>query len=75
MYALLLSVFVFGEKPPKVVMMPFVMTNERCEAMRAERSDTVADGMKIVSICYPLEGDKVESLRFSADAVLKGIVD
>lgn len=72
MYALLLSVFVFGEKPPQVVLMPFVLTTERCETMRAERSDTVGDGMSIVSICYPLDGDKVESLRFSADAVLKG---
>lgn len=73
MYALLLSVFVFGEKPPKVVMMPFVMTNERCEAIRAEQPDSNEDGMSITTICYPLDGDKVESLRFSAGAVLKGI--
>lgn len=73
MYALLLSVFVFGEKPPQVVMMPFVMTNERCEAMRAEQPNAVQDGMSITTICYPLDGDKVESLRFSAGAVLKGI--
>lgn len=73
MYALLLSVFVFGKKPPKVVMMPFVMTNERCEAMRAEQPDSNEDGMSITTICYPLDGDKVESLRFSAGAVLKGI--
>ena len=73
MYALLLSVFVFGEKPPQVVMMPFVMTMTRCEAMRADQPESVEDGMKIVSLCYPLDGDKVESLRFSADAVLKGV--
>jgi len=73
MYALLLSVFVFGEKPPQVVMMPFVITSERCEGMLAKQPNATEDGMKIVSICYPLDGDKVESLRFSADAVLKGV--
>jgi hypothetical protein len=73
MYTLMIGVFAFEGRPPQVVMMPFVQTVSRCEAMRDEQPDTIQPGMSIAMICYPLDGDKVESLRFSADAVLKGI--
>jgi hypothetical protein len=32
--------------------MPFVMTNERCEAMRAEQPDSIEDGLSIPTIRY-----------------------
>jgi hypothetical protein len=75
MYALLLSVFVFEGRAPQVVVMPFVQSMSHCESMRTNQPDAIQDGMKIVSICYPLDSDKIESLRFSADTALKGIVD
>ncbi|MFI5408007.1 hypothetical protein [Kaistia sp. UC242_56] len=55
--------------------MPFVQSMSHCKSMRTNQPDAIQDGMKIVSICYPLDSDKIESLRFNADTALKGIVD
>ena len=75
MYAMLMTVIVIGASPPQVVLMPFVQTTRECESMRAKSPDIFKDGLTQVRICYPLDTKDTEGLRFSADVLLRGIVE
>jgi hypothetical protein len=75
MYAMLMTVIVIGASPPQVVLMPFVQTTRECEVIRAKSPDIFKDGITQVRICYPLDTKDTETLRFSADTILRGIID
>ena len=75
MFAILISLMIFPDEEPKVIAMPFVMTMKECQKMASLETSSQAEGMTFMSICHPLDRDAAENLRFSADAVLRGLVD
>lgn len=75
MFAILITVVIFPNQEPKILPMPFVMTMERCQKQLTAESNRSGAGITVATVCHPLDRDAVESLRFSADAVLSGVVD